>query len=523
MPQSFDCKVNNASVTHYRLGKHHPMEFYEWAVFVTSSWKKTALGTYTTSEPYWIAQPLQFVHFKANTTRQPALLIKGVEYKGLGQPYFAVVATPPFKKKTKFKELGDLLSYVPMTDVLSFSKTVPQSAKGDLPGLVKHLPQFSQFNLKTVDEVAGYLTMPVSERWAMVDEVHDNREKAIFFNKGILGDTAAKQSMQASYENHLTTMRTHVLKETNKAVYDTPYPDRISLVEARGRTFAEAEAEAAKNKCVAAPDDAPLSVEAATLEVQAKAIDFATAAASKPEVPVASAEVAADVVEMTCEVAGDETTNEATEKATKKAVSKLQKRKRRGDLAVESQNLVPKHTKRQSRKVVKDFTVNKEDKEEDKEEAELPDKASKPTKKADKAKESDDGKVRRQRKSGLTYNTVAKKNQKALEVLMKTLEGKAEGEPVDCAELLKDLKDGNADEIAKVGLGKVTSTSFGEGSALVNDLRDRLEKKTEELNQLRNEFAEYKMDMAEKLAGQYRQAVKDLNGLPASPKTAKSD
>jgi hypothetical protein len=110
-----------------------------------------------------------------------------------------------------------------------------------------------------------------------------------------------------------------------------------------------------------------------------------------------------------------------------------------------------------------------------------------------------------------------------LEVLMKTLEGKAEGEPVDCAELLKDLKDGNADEIAKVGLGKVTSTSFGEGSALVNDLRDRLEKKTEELNQLRNEFAEYKMDMAEKLAGQYRQAVKDLNGLPASPKTAKSD
>jgi hypothetical protein len=105
MPQSFDCKVNNASVTHYRLGKHHPMEFYEWAVFVTSSWKKTALGTYTTSEPCWIAQPLQFVHFKANTTRQPALLIKGVEHKGLGQPYFAVVATPPFKKKTKFKEL----------------------------------------------------------------------------------------------------------------------------------------------------------------------------------------------------------------------------------------------------------------------------------------------------------------------------------------------------------------------------------------------------------------------------------
>ena len=81
----------------------------------------------------------------------------------------------------------------------------------------------------------------------------------------------------------------------------------------------------------------------------------------------------------------------------------------------------------------------------------------------------------------------------------------------------------NGDEIAKVGLGKVTSTSFGEGSALVNDLRDRLEKKTEELNELRNEFAEYKMDMAEKLAGQYRQAVKDLNGLPASPRTNKSD
>ena len=195
-PQNFSLldkhtvKINNASLTHYRLGKHHPMEFFEWAIFAEDSWQKTALGSYATSEQFWVVQPLQYAYFHPNSGRQPALVIKGVEYKGLPQPYFCIVATPPFKNKAKFKKPADLLSYVPMEQIKLFSLVIPQDVDKEVSGLVKHLQQFQEFSLKSRDAIAEYLKSPVAQRWAMVDEIHKAREQEIFCKKSCVSDAA---------------------------------------------------------------------------------------------------------------------------------------------------------------------------------------------------------------------------------------------------------------------------------------------------------------------------------------------
>jgi hypothetical protein len=535
LPDKRIVKINNASLTHYRLGKHHPMEFFEWAIFAEDSWQKTALGSYATSEQFWVVQPLQYAYFHPNSGRQPALVIKGVEYKGLPQPYFCIVATPPFKNKAKFKKPADLLSYVPMEQIKLFSLVIPQDVDKEVSGLVKHLQQFQEFSLKSRDDIAEYLKSPVAQRWAMVDEIHKAREQEIFCKKSCVSDAAQQAALRATWSAHVDTYRVHVLKPGNQEVYDSPYPDRIIQVELPSNASnSEAanksggkvdkicvELAAKKSEEANKPIFSAADAEAKELQIQANYVEAKAKQAKQdaPELGTPPKEAEAEEVRDEWDIAAEKMCDEHNEKranekkkATKPKESVKEKnekkRKRRDELLVEP-NLQPKDSKRVSKKIVRDAA-----------DGDSPEKKAPASKKKDEKAPPDDPppeKLKRHRRSGMKYNTKGKQSAAALEKVLAHLKSQdgTDGNNVNYDGLVATLEEAGLPTGPSKDEGQ--STSSGHESALVRSLTQQLEAKNNELINLRMEFAAHKVEMAELGTRMYRQAVKDLKGIPDSP------
>jgi hypothetical protein len=200
MPEMYEMKVDNSTLSHYRLGPTNPMNFWRFAIFEKGAVTRAAIGHYETTQLYWIAEPLQWVTFKKQ--RPPGLLLRGIDYKLRGiDSFYVVVATPPFKKKANLKSESELVSYVLLSEVLNFSTTVPADIK-DIALLVKGLCIFKEIGVGTVEEMADFMTAAsVPRRIELLEELHEARVKSIFQAKNCQND-AAMAPCNCSWKAH---------------------------------------------------------------------------------------------------------------------------------------------------------------------------------------------------------------------------------------------------------------------------------------------------------------------------------
>ena len=502
MPASFDVKIDNSSITHYRLSSSNPCQFFSFAVLESGQWTRSAPGHYVTAEPYWIAEPLQYVYFKGN--RPPALFLYGVDYKRKNGPsHFVVVATGPYKKKTNFKSESELLSYVDITEVLSFSDWVPQEDQKHLPGLIRHLKCFKEVGMTSAEGYKEYMDKPISDKVKTMDEIQEEVKQYTFRSKNILSDTAMQTSLLVTWEPHIAAMRTHLLKDENASTYNTVFAERVKLVPKLPNTKAPAQKPQQPQETTAESEKG-LPLDAEVLQKAATVTATVIEAADK-------ASDADKAVDAAVEKASDAASDAAVEKA------KAKKRKPRGGLSEEpeiSKQLKPLHSKRKSKKPkYADAEGTESEGETGKAAKPKSDKSEKSTEQKSAQKDNmDTGTRRRPRPTGLKYDTQAKKNKRMLETLLHSLP--QNDNPALKAAIEEFKTETNVANTSQVPWSDPNSSRCCEGC---KKLQEQLIHADIKLQKLQVEYAEFQVSAQKEIAAAYRKAIKDLRNLPDSP------
>ena len=493
-------RADYGTITHYPLDQRLPAKFWRAAVFSEAKvGKNPETKAYEPSQPYWIFEPLQWLSFK--TQRAAGLSIKLIACSQKAPDMFYVVATPPYKKKSNFKTEAELISFVPWTDVQSYSDTLPAEAKKDLPGLIKHLQCFKECQIKDEQDLAFHMDMPQSERIEIVERLDTETRLEAIQERG-----SADEAMKVSFERKWDTAKHPVWRHLKACVerYSSPLSERIKMVSKEPSAVAPEEDEGGKK--TETLQDKELAVAADSIDASNLGEEEQSAA------PLAEEEIQ-EILATAAKAAKAVAPKGKAAKAAKaaKAVAPAKVGTKRNREQLDDSNVVT--GKRDRKKRVKD---GEQDESEEEEIAKVikgkSGKAAKGSTSADKAT------TKNRPKFENGYNTQGKKTAEMFEILLEKLDG---GETVDASGIAavmggkrganKSKKVEEADKAEVEAMG----SEIKEKDKLIAFLQSQLTDKDKIIADLRVAIDAEK----ERSMTMYMKGVRDMKNIPNTPPT----
>ena len=219
-------KPDMATMTHYMLDDRRSAKYMRAFIFSEPRIDRDKFGNYQTAQPYWIAQPCQWVTFK--TARPPALLLKIVEQARDQDSIFFMVATPPYKKRTNFKPEQELVSYAAWNTMATITDQVPPEGLKDMDGMIKSLKgDFgAALGMCCADDIEGVLNFKFQDRLANLECNHRERVQAELQAK-CPNDQPQQQMLMAAWEKKVTPIRAYLNNPSKIVQYNRKVQSRV--------------------------------------------------------------------------------------------------------------------------------------------------------------------------------------------------------------------------------------------------------------------------------------------------------